>query len=87
VHATHKKMTIASDLIDFKQCRRNKQKTTKKKNNRSLKKKVVKITIILFIGLTTMKLGSGIFKHSIQNSKDEDFHYYNSLILTNDLAF
>jgi hypothetical protein len=34
-----------------------------------------------------MKLGSGVLKHSIQNLKDEDFHFYNSLVLTDDLAF
>jgi hypothetical protein len=34
-----------------------------------------------------MKLGSVILKHSIQNLKDEDFHFYNSLVLTDDLAF
>jgi hypothetical protein len=45
------------------------------------------ITIILFINITTMKLGSGILKHSIQDSKDENFHFYNSLVLTDKLAF
>jgi hypothetical protein len=34
-----------------------------------------------------MKLGSGILKHSIQDSKDDNFHSYNSLILRDDLAF
>jgi hypothetical protein len=34
-----------------------------------------------------MKLGSGILKHSIQNLKDENFHFYNLLVLTDDLAF
>jgi hypothetical protein len=34
-----------------------------------------------------MKLGSGILKHSIQSSKDEKIHFYNSLVLTDDLAF
>jgi hypothetical protein len=34
-----------------------------------------------------MKLVSGILKHSIQNSKDENFHFCNSLVLTDDLAF
>jgi hypothetical protein len=34
-----------------------------------------------------MKLGSGILKHSIQNLKGENFHFYNSLVLTDDLAF
>jgi hypothetical protein len=34
-----------------------------------------------------MKLGSGILKDSIQNSKDEDFRCYNSLVVTDDLAF
>jgi hypothetical protein len=34
-----------------------------------------------------MTLSSGILKHSIQNSKDEDFHFYNSRVLTDDLAF
>jgi hypothetical protein len=37
--------------------------------------------------LTTMKLGSVILKHSIQDSKDENFHFYNSLFLTDDMAF
>jgi hypothetical protein len=45
------------------------------------------IAIILIVGTTAMKLGSGILKHSIQNSKDENFHFYNSLVLTDDLAF
>jgi hypothetical protein len=34
-----------------------------------------------------MKLGSGILKNSIQNLKDENFHFYNSLVLTDDLSF
>jgi hypothetical protein len=34
-----------------------------------------------------MKLGSGILKHSIQNLRDENFHFYNLLVLTDDLAF
>jgi hypothetical protein len=34
-----------------------------------------------------MKLGSGILKTSIQNLSDENFHFYNSLVLTDDLAF
>jgi hypothetical protein len=34
-----------------------------------------------------MKLGSGILKHSIQNLKDDNFHFYNSMVLTYDLAF
>jgi hypothetical protein len=34
-----------------------------------------------------MKLGSGILKDSIQNSKDEDFYFYNLLVLADGLAF
>jgi hypothetical protein len=34
-----------------------------------------------------MKLGSGILKTSIQKLEDENFHFYNSLVLTDDLAF
>jgi hypothetical protein len=34
-----------------------------------------------------MKLGSCILKASIQNLKDENFRFYNSLVLTDDLAF
>jgi hypothetical protein len=34
-----------------------------------------------------MKLGNGILKTSIQNLPDENFHFYNSLVLTDDLAF
>jgi hypothetical protein len=34
-----------------------------------------------------MKLGSSILKTSIQNLKDENFQFYNSLVLTDDLAF
>jgi hypothetical protein len=34
-----------------------------------------------------MKLGSGILKAPIQNLSDENFHFYNSLVLTDDLAF
>jgi hypothetical protein len=34
-----------------------------------------------------MKLGSGILKTSIQNLSDENAHFYNSLVLTDDLAF
>jgi hypothetical protein len=34
-----------------------------------------------------MKLGSGILKSSIQHLSDENFHFYNSLVLTDDLAF
>jgi hypothetical protein len=33
-----------------------------------------------------MKLGNGILKTSIQNLSDENFHFYNSLVLTDDLA-
>jgi hypothetical protein len=34
-----------------------------------------------------MKLGNGILKTSIQHLLDENFHFYNSLVLTDDLAF
>jgi hypothetical protein len=34
-----------------------------------------------------MKLGNGILKTSIQNVSYENFHFYNSLVLTDDLAF
>jgi hypothetical protein len=34
-----------------------------------------------------MKLGSGILKSTVQHLSDENFHFYNSLVLTNDLAF
>jgi hypothetical protein len=34
-----------------------------------------------------MKLGNGILKTSIQNLSDENFPFYNSLVLTYDLAF
>jgi hypothetical protein len=34
-----------------------------------------------------MKLGSGILKTSIQNLKDDNFQFYNLLVLTDDLAF
>jgi hypothetical protein len=34
-----------------------------------------------------MLLGSGILKALIQNLKDENFHFYNSLVLTDGLAF
>jgi hypothetical protein len=34
-----------------------------------------------------MKLGSDILKTSIQHLKDENFLFYNSLVLTDDLAF
>jgi hypothetical protein len=34
-----------------------------------------------------MKIGSGILKTSIQNLKEENFQLYNSLVLTDDLAF
>jgi hypothetical protein len=34
-----------------------------------------------------MKLGNGILKTSIQNLLDEKFHLYNSLVLTDELAF
>jgi hypothetical protein len=34
-----------------------------------------------------MNLGSEILKTSIQNLLDENFHFYNSLVLTDDLAF
>jgi hypothetical protein len=34
-----------------------------------------------------MKLGNGILKTSIQNLSDENFHFYNSLVLTDDLIF
>jgi hypothetical protein len=34
-----------------------------------------------------MKLGNGILKTSIQELSDENFHFYNSLVLTDDLAF
>jgi hypothetical protein len=34
-----------------------------------------------------MKLGNGILKTSVQGLSDENFHFYNSLVLTDDLAF
>jgi hypothetical protein len=34
-----------------------------------------------------MKLGNGILKTSIQNFSDENFHFYKSLVLTDDLTF
>jgi hypothetical protein len=34
-----------------------------------------------------MNLGSGILKSSIQHLLDENFHFYNSLVLTDDLTF
>jgi hypothetical protein len=34
-----------------------------------------------------MKLGSVILKTSIHNLSDENYHFYNSLVLTDDLAF
>jgi hypothetical protein len=34
-----------------------------------------------------MKLSSGILKTSIQNLSDENFHFYNYLVLTDDFAF
>jgi hypothetical protein len=34
-----------------------------------------------------MKLGSGILKTSMQHLSDEKFHFYNSLVLTDDLTF
>jgi hypothetical protein len=34
-----------------------------------------------------MKLGNGILKNSIQELSDENFQFYNSLVLTDDLAF
>jgi hypothetical protein len=34
-----------------------------------------------------MKLGSGILKTSIQTLLDENFHFFNSLVLTDDLTF
>jgi hypothetical protein len=34
-----------------------------------------------------MKLGNGILKTSIQNLSYENFHFYNSLVLTDDLTF
>jgi hypothetical protein len=34
-----------------------------------------------------MKLGNGILKTSIQNLSDENFHFYNSLVMIDDLAF
>jgi hypothetical protein len=34
-----------------------------------------------------MKLGSGILKTSIQHLSDENFHFYNSLVLTDYLEF
>jgi hypothetical protein len=33
-----------------------------------------------------MKLGSGILKSSVQHLSDENFHFYNSLVLTDDIA-
>jgi hypothetical protein len=34
-----------------------------------------------------MKLGNGILKTYVQELSDENFHFYNSLVLTDDLAF
>jgi hypothetical protein len=61
------------------------RKQLKKENNKTSKETA--ITMVLLINLATMKLGSGIFKDSIKKSKDEDFYFYNSLALTDDLNF
>jgi hypothetical protein len=34
-----------------------------------------------------MKLGSGILKSTVQQLSHENFHFYNYLVLTDDLAF
>jgi hypothetical protein len=34
-----------------------------------------------------MKLGIGILKSTVQQLSDENFHFYNSLVLTDDLTF
>jgi hypothetical protein len=34
-----------------------------------------------------MKLGSRILKSTVQQLLDKNFHFYNSLVLTDDLAF
>jgi hypothetical protein len=34
-----------------------------------------------------MELGNGILKTSIKNLSDETIHFYNSLVVTDDLAF
>jgi hypothetical protein len=34
-----------------------------------------------------MNLGSGILKSTVRQLSDENFHFYNSLVLTDDLAF
>jgi hypothetical protein len=34
-----------------------------------------------------MKLVSGILKSTVQQLSDENFHFYKSLVLTDDLAF
>jgi hypothetical protein len=34
-----------------------------------------------------MKLGNAILKTSVQELSDENFHFYNSLVLTDDLTF
>jgi hypothetical protein len=34
-----------------------------------------------------MKLGSGILKSTVQQLSDKYFHFYNSLVLTDDLTF
>jgi hypothetical protein len=36
---------------------------------------------------TKLKLGNGILKTSIQNLLEKNFHFYNSQVLTDDLAF
>jgi hypothetical protein len=34
-----------------------------------------------------IKLGNGTLENSIQEPLDENFHFYNSLVVTDDLAF
>jgi hypothetical protein len=61
------------------------QKTTKPIKRKDKINKTIKRTQPL--QGPNMKLGSGIQKSSVQHLSDENFHFYNSLVLIDDLAF
>jgi hypothetical protein len=78
----HRNLATPRDITRTKRHGRKEQKTHKKKDkiNKTIKRNQP-------LQGSTMKLGSGILKSTVQQVSDEKFHFYNSLVLTDDLAF
>jgi hypothetical protein len=84
-HSTMTKGNISILAPDFTQHHRKVEKSRKHIKRKDKKNKTIKRNRPL--QGSTMKLGSGIIKSTVQQLSDENFHFYNSLVLTDDLTF